>query len=52
MTTGDFAIIGTDITDQAAGFLPSDAGCGPGERIVRLPRKILVGARTDIPSAL
>ena len=49
---GDFAVIGTDITAQAAGSLPSDAGCGPEERIVRIPRRTLVLARADIPAAL
>lgn len=52
MTTGDFAIIGTDITDQVSEFLPNDAGCWPGERIVRLPRQTLIMARSDIPSVL
>ena len=45
---GDFAVIGPDITD-VAGELPATAGCGPDERIVRLPRRILVDARRDIP---
>lgn len=52
MTGGDFAIIGADITEQASGCLPADAGCGPGERIVRVPRRTLVMARSDIPSVL
>lgn len=45
---GDFAVIGPDITD-VAGVLPPTAGCGPDERIVRVPRRILVNARRDIP---
>lgn len=49
LTTGDFAIIGEDITGEAAGCLPPDAGCGPSERIVKIPRKLLVQARSDIP---
>jgi len=52
MVSGDFAVIGTDITSQAAGSLPADAGCGPEERIVRIPRRTLVLARADIPAAL
>ena len=47
---GDFAIIGIDITTEALPKLPSTAGCGPDERIVRVPRRILVGAKKDIPS--
>jgi hypothetical protein len=52
LTDGDFAIIGIDITDVAAEKLPPSAGCGPDERIVRLPRKTLVLARADIPTVL
>jgi hypothetical protein len=52
LSTGDFAIIGTDITDIAAVTLPKDAGCGPTERIVQVPRRTLVLARPDIPAAL
>lgn len=48
LDNGDFAIIGADIT-AAAGELPPSAGCGPDERIVRIPRKTLVLAKTDIP---
>lgn len=48
MADGDFAIIGPDITAQV-GILPPTAGCGPDERIVKLPRHLLVGARTAIP---
>lgn len=50
LTDGDFAIIGIDMTEQARQNLPATAGCGPDERIVRVPRRILIGARKDIPS--
>ena len=49
---GDFAIIGIDITDLAIGKLPPTAGCGRDERIVRIPRKLLVAARRDIPESV
>jgi hypothetical protein len=49
LTSGDFAIIGKDITATAASRLPESAGCGPDERIVLLPRKTLVLAKSDIP---
>ena len=49
LNTGDFAIIGADITNAAA-ELPPSAGCGPDERIVRIPRKTLVLAKGDIPN--
>ena len=51
LDNGDFAIIGIDITAAAEPILPPSAGCGPDERIVRVPRNVLVGARPDIPSA-
>jgi hypothetical protein len=51
MESGDFAIIGTDITDEAVSFLPPGSGCGPKERVVRIPRKTLILARQDIPQA-
>ena len=46
---GDFAVIGTDITEAATGNLPQGSGCGPGECVVRVPRKLLVEARAGIP---
>lgn len=52
LDSGDFAIIGTDITHVAAGKLPASANCGPGERIVSIPRKSLVLAKSDIPDRL
>ena len=45
---GDFAIIGLDMT-ALAGQLPPSAGCGPDERMVRVPRNVLVAAKRDIP---
>ncbi len=48
LDTGDFAVIGADITDVST-RLPASASCGPDERIVRIPRKTLVLAKADIP---
>jgi hypothetical protein len=48
LVDGDFAIIGKDMTGLA-GELPTSASCGPDERMVRVPRRILVGAKPDIP---
>lgn len=45
---GDFAVIGEDITALAA-QLPPGAGCAPTERMVRVPRALLVQARGSIP---
>jgi hypothetical protein len=52
LDNGDFAIIGIDITAAAIAKLPPTAGCGPDERIVRLPRNLLVNAKRDIPDRL
>lgn len=52
LQSGDFAIIGQDITERAVGQLPPSAGCGPDERIIRIPRKTLVRAKGDIPDRL
>ena len=52
LDNGDFAIIGIDITSAAVAKLPPTAGCGPDERIVRLPRNLLVNAKRDIPDRL
>jgi hypothetical protein len=49
---GDFAIIGVDITALAIGQLRFGAGCGPDERIIKIPRKTLVLAKADIPESV
>ncbi|HXI72515.1 MAG TPA: hypothetical protein VNN22_19400 [Verrucomicrobiae bacterium] len=48
----DFAIIGIDIIDAAISKLPPTAGCGADERIVFIPRNLLVEAKQDIPSKI
>jgi hypothetical protein len=52
LETGDFAVIGIDVTEAAKAKLPPSAGCGPDERIVWIPRKLLVQAKADIPDEL
>jgi hypothetical protein len=51
LDNGDFAVIGTDITEHAD-KLPATAGCAPTERMVRIPRKLLVLAKPHIPDTL
>jgi len=51
LASGDFAVIGINISDLAAS-LPPTASCGPDERIVLIPRNLLVGAKADIPDKL
>lgn len=48
LTDGDFAVIGEDIT-KFAGLLPLGSGCSPTERIVRIPRALLIHAKAGIP---
>jgi hypothetical protein len=52
LESGDFAVIGADITTAATGCLPPTVGCGPDERVVRIPRATLVLARQDIPPSV
>ena len=52
LENGDFAIIGIDMTAAVIEKLPPTAGCGPDERVVRLPRSLLVNAKRDIPDHL
>jgi len=51
LANGDFAIIGADISNEAS-KLPPSAACGPDERIVRIPRDLLIRAKSDIPEHL
>ena len=48
LENGDIAVIGIDITDTAIAKLPPTAGCGSDEKIVRLPRNVLLAALGDI----
>ncbi|TDU80802.1 hypothetical protein EI77_00099 [Prosthecobacter fusiformis] len=50
LADGDIAVIGIDITEESRGRLPATAGCGLDERIVKLPRQILLAAKIDILS--
>ena len=52
LETGDFAVIGIDITAKELPHLPPTVGCGPDERIVWIPRKTLVLAKPDIPDVV
>jgi len=52
LASGDFAVIGIDITETAKHGLPPTAGCGADERVVLLPREVLVKAKRDIPDAI
>jgi hypothetical protein len=49
LDNGDFALIGTDVTDQMKTALPDDAVCGEHERIVVVRRDVITSAKNDIP---
>lgn len=51
LSDGDFAVIGVDITDIARDNLPPTVSFGSDERVVKIPRKTLVLAKPDIPTA-
>jgi hypothetical protein len=50
LESGDFAVIGIDKTAELVPHLPIDASCGPDERIVVVERRILVGAKRNLPA--
>jgi hypothetical protein len=49
LDTGEFAIIGRDATEEARAKLPAGVSCGGDERIVVIPREVLLLAKRDIP---
>ncbi|WP_210636792.1 hypothetical protein [Streptomyces sp. GESEQ-13] len=51
LADGNFAVIGTDVTDSLESHLPADAACADYERIVVITRETLVKAKPDIPDA-
>jgi len=51
LDTGDFVIIGEDITSEASGRLPPGSACGKDERVIRIPRHVLLNAKCEIPDA-
>jgi hypothetical protein len=48
LSNGDFAVIGTDITAESAGKLPPGSGCAAHERIIVIPRRLIIDAKADI----
>ena len=51
MIDGDFAVVGLDITDEAVKAMLPGPGVGSNERVVRVPRRVLINARPEIPVA-
>lgn len=51
LDSGDIAVVGRDVTEAFADRLPADVNVGPDERLVVIPRNMLVAAKPDIPNA-
>ncbi|MFB9908422.1 hypothetical protein [Allokutzneria oryzae] len=49
LDNGDIAVIGRDLTTEYASRLPEDVSIGEDERLVVLPRRMLIAAKEDIP---
>lgn len=51
LDNGDFAVIGTDLTDSYASRLPDDVLLAAHERLVVIPGNVLISAKKEIPDA-
>ncbi|SFS55834.1 hypothetical protein [Saccharopolyspora flava] len=51
LDNGDVAVIGRDLTEQYRSRLPESAAIAEDERLVVLPRNVLIAAKPDIPDA-
>lgn len=51
LSDGNVAMIGRDLTDVYKGSLPEGVSIGDDERLVVLPRNMIVAAKADIPDA-
>ncbi|WP_217237397.1 hypothetical protein [Streptomyces sp. AC555_RSS877] len=51
LADGNFAVIGTDVTQKLDEELPPDASRADYERIVVITRETLIRAKADIPEA-
>ncbi|MFF7233544.1 MULTISPECIES: hypothetical protein [Streptomyces] len=50
LENGDVAIIGRDLTNSLGKSLPPGVSVGDDERLVVIPRSMMVAAKPDIPS--
>ncbi|MEW1654686.1 hypothetical protein [Streptomyces sp. NPDC093707] len=50
LENGDVAIIGRDLTDTLGKALPAGVSVGDDERLVVIPRSMMIAAKSDIPS--
>lgn len=50
LANGDIAVIGRDLTGSLGGALPPGVSIGADERLVVIPRAMLIAAKPDIPT--
>lgn len=50
LENGDIVVIGRDLTGALGRKLPSGVSVGADERLVVIPRNMLIAAKQDIPS--
>lgn len=50
LENGDVAVIGRDLSSSLGTKLPAGVSLGPDERLVVIPRSMLIAAKPDIPS--
>lgn len=51
LDNGDIAIIGTELTIDYMERLPHGVRIDPGEKLVVIPRSMMISAKPDIPDA-
>ena len=51
LSNGDIALVGRDVTTAFAGRLPADVKVARDERVVVIPRGMIIAAKPDIPDA-
>jgi hypothetical protein len=51
LSNGDIAVVGRDVTGSYTGRLPTGMRIAADERLVVIPRNVLLSAKPDIPDA-
>jgi hypothetical protein len=49
LENGDIAVIGRDLTDNYRSRLPPEVSVGTDEKLVIIPRAMMIAAKKDIP---
>jgi hypothetical protein len=51
LSNGDIAVIGRNLSEAYTGRLPEDVSLAEDERLVVIPRAMIIAAKKDIPDA-